>query len=158
MAEGSLIEEAKKLMGRDFVEPSVEEAEKGAIRKFAQAIEDPNPLWRDEEYAKKTRYGGIIAPPLFLTSLQPTGVNNYATQEKLVDLAGPGKTAILGGTEYEWFQPVRPGDRITTTAEVVNVREREGKMGRMLILIYEMTFTNQKGEVVAKERTTAIMY
>jgi len=33
------------------------------IRRFAQAIDDPNPLYYDEEYAKKTIYKGIIAPP-----------------------------------------------------------------------------------------------
>ena len=39
-----------------------EEATRMAILKFADGIGDPNPLWRNEEYAKKTRYGSIITP------------------------------------------------------------------------------------------------
>ena len=39
------------------------EVEKGAIKKFADAVDDGNPLYWDEEYAKNTKYGSIIAPP-----------------------------------------------------------------------------------------------
>jgi len=35
------------------------------IKRFAQAIDDPNPLYHDEEYAKSSKFKGIIAPPLF---------------------------------------------------------------------------------------------
>ncbi|MFC1967817.1 MaoC family dehydratase [Chloroflexota bacterium] len=159
MTEGTLLtEEIRKMVGQEFVESTVLQVEKGAMRRFARAIEDPNPLWQDEEYAKKTRNGGIIAPPLFPVSLQPDGVKYYAAQEKLLEITGSGKTGMVGGTEYEWFQPIRPGDEMTVTSKVLDAREREGKLGKMLILVYEITFTNQRGEVAAKERTTAIVY
>ena len=38
-------------------------ASKDAKRKFADGIGDPNPLWRNEDYAKKTRYKSMVAPP-----------------------------------------------------------------------------------------------
>ena len=49
------------------------EATKDAIWHFAEALGDDNPLWTDEEYASKSRYGRIIAPPTFLYtfSIQP---------------------------------------------------------------------------------------
>ena len=37
--------------------------------KFADGIGDPNPLWRNDEYAKKTRFGSIIAPPSWVFSV-----------------------------------------------------------------------------------------
>ena len=46
-----------------------EEATRMAILKFADGIGDPNPLWRNEEYAKKTRFGSIIAPPSWVFSV-----------------------------------------------------------------------------------------
>jgi acyl dehydratase len=49
-------------------------ASKDAIRHFCDGIGDPNPLFRDEEYAKKTRYGSIVAPPSWLYSVFPTWV------------------------------------------------------------------------------------
>ncbi len=45
------------------------EIEKGMIRQFVQAIDDQNPLWQDEEYARKSQYGGIIAPPHFILTI-----------------------------------------------------------------------------------------
>ena len=50
-------------------EPVTHEVEKGAIRKFAEALGDANPLFNDEEAARKTRYGGMIASPTFLRSM-----------------------------------------------------------------------------------------
>lgn len=76
MAEGAftpeLIEEMKSKIGLKLrVEDAVfnEEATRTAIRKFADGIGDPNPLWRNKEYAMKTRYGEIVAPPSWILSV-----------------------------------------------------------------------------------------
>ena len=45
------------------------QAPRDAIRYYCEGIGDVNPLYRDPEYAKKTRYGRIIAPPCFLYSV-----------------------------------------------------------------------------------------
>ena len=49
--------------------PTTVDIEKGAIIKFAQAIEDDNPVYNDEKAARESRYGGLIAPPTFLRSV-----------------------------------------------------------------------------------------
>ena len=68
MAENpSSIDGVKAKIGEEW-EPRVYEIEKGMIQRFVQAIDDPNPLWQDEEYAKKSQYGGIIAPPTCIRS------------------------------------------------------------------------------------------
>jgi len=46
--------------------PLENDIEKGAIRRFAEAIEDSNPIYTDENYAKKLNYRNIVAPPTFL--------------------------------------------------------------------------------------------
>ena len=69
MTQESLVtDELKAAIGVESA-PALNEVEKGAIRKFAQAVGDPNPLWQDEEYAKKGPYGRIVAPPTFLVSM-----------------------------------------------------------------------------------------
>src|SRR5689334_22289720 len=45
------------------------EVERGAIRRFAEAIGDSSPLFNDEAAARRTRFGGMIAPPTFCRSL-----------------------------------------------------------------------------------------
>ncbi|RKX68342.1 acyl dehydratase, partial [candidate division WOR-3 bacterium] len=39
-----------------------------AIRNFSNGIGDSNPLYRDPEYAKRTKYGALIAPPSWVAS------------------------------------------------------------------------------------------
>ena len=65
MAEGSLItEELKKLIGVPW-EPQTFKVEGGAIQRYAEAIDDQNPLYNDVEYAKRSKYGRLICPPGF---------------------------------------------------------------------------------------------
>jgi len=52
-------------------EPFVVDVEKGAIRKFAEAIGDPNPLYFDERFARQHGYPGLLAPPTFPISFRP---------------------------------------------------------------------------------------
>jgi len=74
------------------VEPWVEEANQDAIRHYAYGIGDDNPLWIDLEYARKARYGTIIAPPCFL----------YATNRVISGYVGglPGIHAMFAGTDW----------------------------------------------------------
>jgi len=145
----SIAEEFVKLIGVE-AEPEFWEVEKGHIRRFAQAIGDPNPLWQDDQYAGKTRYGEIIAPPFFLID---AGLVKFV--DKLVDMC-PHKANINGGTEIEFYWPMRVGDTIKTVAKLSEVKERTGKSGMMIFLTVEVTYSNQKGELVAKCRNTFI--
>ncbi len=151
MSDGSLIsDELKSKIGVEFLSGKYE-IEKGMIKRFVQAVDDPNPLWQDEEYAKKTKYGGIIAPPLFVVVL---GFDEF---EK--DMASLIPARLHGGTEFEYFKPVRPGDVITVSRKVADIREREGKkLGKMAFVTFEMTYKNQHGELVAKCRQITIGY
>ncbi len=151
MAEGSIIsEEMRKLIGVES-EPIVYEVEKGAIKKLAQAIEDPNPLWQDEEYARKGPNGGIVGSPTFIISLR-----NDPFMDK-VKQSATFKRIMVAGNDIEYFQPIRPGDVISVTGKLADVREREGKGGgKMAFLVLELSYRNQKGELAAKIRNTLV--
>ena len=152
MVEDSLItEEMRSKIGVES-EPEVYEIERGRIQRFVQAIDDPNPLWQDEEYAKKSKYGGIIAPPTIIPTI---GWEQFSSQEASL----LPESRLHGGTELEYYQPVRPGDKITITTKVIDMRERQGKrMGRMLLVTFERIYKNQRGELVAKCRQMIIGY
>ena len=151
MAEESLItDEMKKMIGVES-KPVVAEVEKGSIKRFAEALEDGNPLWQDEAKARKAKYGGIIAPPTFLRTM-----GEDLEMETLSKI--PLKNILDGGSEWEYFEPVRSGDQISVTFKVVELKEREGRMGKMVIMTGQYTYTNQFGEVVATQRPTAICY
>ena len=61
-----------------------------------------------------------------------------------------------GGNDYEYFLPIRPGDMITTRSKIVDIVEREGRAGKLIITTSERTFTNQNGEVVGIARGTGL--
>ena len=131
--------------------PEVWEVEKGHIIKFAQAIGDPNPLWNDEEYASKSRYGSIIAPHTFFID---NGVIKFV--DILMTVKCPLTRLLNGGTEIEYYVPIKPGDKITTVAKLADIQEKVGGSGRLLLLTVEVTFTNQRGELVARCKDTFI--
>ena len=153
MVQPSIItDEMKKLIGKEFG-PFIYEVEKGAVKKVAEAIGDPNPLWQNEEYARGTPYGGIIASPTFFFSLRYDEVSQFLTE-----LECPLREAMNAGSEIEYFQPIRPGDVITVRAKIVDIREREGKGGKLLFVPIDLTYENQKGELVIKHRFNFLRY
>ena len=132
-------------------DPVSHEVEKGAIIKFAQAIGDYNPLFNDEQAARASRYGGLIAPPTFLRST-PSGPMK-------VSIKSPFSANLDGGSEWEYFVPVRPGDTITVTQKFADVYERNARaFGKMMFTIRETKYVNQFGQTVALQRSTGISY
>jgi acyl dehydratase len=131
--------------------PMIYDIERGMIQRFARAVGDPNPLWQDEDYAGKSGYGGIIAPPNFILTL---GFDRMLE----AFISDASLTVLHGSTELECHQPVRPGDVITVTVKIVNVRERQGKVGTTVFVTFEMIYKNQRQEVVADCRQMAIIY
>ena len=151
MVEGtSGIEGLKGKIGVAW-EAGVYEIEKGMVRRFVQAVDDPNPVWQAEEYAGKTKYGGIIAPPTFVVTL---GLEQMGQ----VLASAPSVTVLHGSTELECYQPIMVGDTITVTAKIADIRERQGKMGRTAFLTFDFTYKNQSQELVAKCRQMIISY
>ena len=149
--KGSFLTEdlRRKALGMEG-KPTFLEVEKGHIVRFAQAVGDPNPWWNDEAEARKSRHGGLIAPPTFLRAL--------IVERPKLPVAIPFQRRLDGASEWEYFEPIRVGDRIRAVARLTDVSEREGRLGTMLITVAEITYTNQFDEVVATQRSTHIEY
>ncbi|MFC1902312.1 MaoC family dehydratase N-terminal domain-containing protein [Chloroflexota bacterium] len=141
MSEEPVIsEELESLRGVEFG-PEVYEIEKGMVRKYAEAIDDPNPRWRQ------------ITPPTFPAALVPTELLH-----KLLHAACPLTRYLNGGNELEYYRAINVGDVISVTSKLDKLRKMEGKEGTTLFMIMEITYTNQRGEVVARGRSTYIRY
>ena len=153
MNEGSVItRELQDLIGKEM-EPVVWEIDRQWIRKFCDAVGDSNPVWQDEIYARNSRFGGIIAPPTFLLALR-----NDSLRMTLSRIEHPLKRKLNAGREIEFYEPIRAGDVITVTVKLADLTEREGKLGTMLFIHAEETYTNQLGQVVAKLKNTSMWY
>jgi len=153
-------EEVGKLIGKTG-DTVIMEVERGAIKRLADAVGDFNPLYWDDEYARHSRYGSIIAPPGFFgwptkwPEMGPTF--SKLREEMLLTISKSGfPRGLDGGIEYEFFAPVRAGDTLAALPKIINVYERESKGGTMLFSVTENTYTNQNGTIVAKARQTMI--
>ena len=150
----SLTEEMKAKIGTTLA-PVVFEVEKGAARRFAQAVGDPNPLYADEECARKTRYGGIVCPPGFFGL--PAGEEVGA--ERILSILGrPFENVLNAGNESEFYRPIRPGDVLASSTKLADIYEKKGGTGNLLFVVLETTYRNQADQVVAMMRYVFMFY
>ncbi|MGB2584443.1 MAG: MaoC family dehydratase N-terminal domain-containing protein [Dehalococcoidia bacterium] len=137
--------------------PHVREVERGAIRRYADAVGNDNPLYFDEEYASESRYGTIIAPPGFFGWSMQSVPSSEGIIGLMTAMINAGYYRILdGGMSYEFFLPVREGDIMIASPKVKDVNAKEGKSGTMMVCDFETTYLNQNGDLVAKAYQTLI--
>lgn len=135
----------KGLTGTQFVF----EVEKRHIRQFAEAIGDSNPLYVDEEYAAKTMYGGIIAPPTF-----PIAIGQDSGES--LDLKLDQRRMLHGEQEFIYKRPIRPGDKLYCQMKVSDVYERNGKKGPMQFVVLDTEMKDEADQLVVISRTNII--
>lgn len=125
------------------IAPAVIEKEK--MLAFARDY-DNIPLHTDEEYAKQTPFGGLIAP----------GVMSFmSVWAKYLEVDLFGEELLAGkSTKIEWLKPVFADDVLTGKAQVTNLVKRNPKNGLVEITIQAY---NQKGDLVLTDVTEAIV-
>lgn len=158
MPDQELPPEITALLGKEFTFTAPEEIGRASIRKFALAVGDLGPRYLDQDFAATTRFGGIIAPPTFVCESWQyfTGdLNEDGGFAQAVQI-NPGGRLRRGGNDYQFFQPVRPEDRITATAKLAEAYWREGRSGRLLFVVNEFRYTNQRGDLLATNRELLI--
>jgi len=126
----------------DSLEPWCYEATRDNIRHYAHGIGDDNPLWCDPEYAAKTKYGCLVAPPAFVFPLNRI-LSGY--------VGGlPGVHAMWAGANLTWHKPMLRGDVFTTKAWLKDLVEHHTRFaGRAIQQIYHVDYYNQNNELVA---------
>ncbi len=137
-----LIEEMQRKKGMrlnidDFI--FNEEVTKRAIKKFVDAIGDPNPLWRDEDYAKMTKYGGVIAPPSWVFSALSG-----------VQFGWRGLAGFHIATDMKFFRPIFLNDYLKFEATYMGFEGPKNSRfaGKIVIDSFQERYFNQRGELL----------
>jgi acyl dehydratase len=124
------------LIGR-VSEVVVFDVERGAIRKFADAVQDQTPAC----------LRGDVAPPTFPTTFRMT------VPGLTFDLA----RVLHGAQEYRYERPLRADDRVRCRVRVADLYRRQGRLGEMTFLILAMEGEDESGSPVFTGTTTAIL-
>jgi acyl dehydratase len=136
-----MLEEARRVIGYDLRwQRGMVEVTKDEIVRFARMIGSENPLYLDEQYARGTRWGGLIAPPTLI----------HCAGDPQIGPGMRGLQWLYSGADWTWFKPARPGDVVTGRGRLVDVIEKKGSTAnRFALEIGEITYRNQQDEIVA---------
>ncbi len=132
-----------------------EEIHANDIRRWAQGMQNPNPLHYDEAYAAGSRFEKLVAPQSFAVCTDTSHGAGPAIQGVI-----PGQHMIFGGDEWWFFGGrIEPGDRISHDRMLFDYKVAETKFaGPTMFSRGDTTYIKQTGEVVCKQRSTSVRY
>jgi hypothetical protein len=125
------------------------------IRRWAQGMQNCNPLYFEADYADESVFGEIVAPQSFTVNCTVGHGATPAIQGYI-----EGTHMLFGGDEW-WFNGprVRPGDKVKSERMLFDYVVKNTKFaGPTMFSRGDTTYINQKGEVVGKQRSTSIRY
>ena len=137
-------------VGREYPAAGTFEVGREHIRQFADAIGDPNPIYRDSAAARAAGHPDVIAPPTFLTVLG----FRFGADSPVVDPAlGLNYALVVHGEQrFELHRPVRAGDVLTSVSRVADIRAA----GRNELMTMVTEVTDAAGERVATTTSTLV--
>ena len=125
------------------------QATRDGIRHFALGIGDNNPLFTDEDYAKKTKYGRNVAPGAYLYSI------NWVN----MGYGGPGVHGFYSGGEWEWYRPIYAGEDYKVVGIMRELVAKKGRMGagRTWVDYGDVVYATRDGEIIGKEHQHIVL-
>ena len=163
-----LTPEIRKYIGMESdVHVACEPVEQGAVRRFAQATMDIDPIYMDEDYVRGTRYRKPVAPPLFpVTMLRaPFGSRDLVTEraideyfDGIVDTTSLGlprlplvnKGQLTGTVEVEILRLIGHGEKVWVQSRYRDIYERETSRGMTLFVVIETDFKDAEGQLICR--------
>ena len=125
------------------------------IRRWVMAMDYPNPIHWDHDFARASRFQGIIAPQSFAVAMD----YGHGSQPACVGYI-PGSHLIFGGDEWWHYGPrLKPGDRLTQHRRFHDYKVAETRFaGPTLFSRGDTLHIDQHGTPVCKQRSTSIRY
>ncbi|MBA2535585.1 MAG: MaoC family dehydratase N-terminal domain-containing protein [Rubrobacter sp.] len=120
-------------------EPVRNLVERGAVRRFAEAIAGPSPLYVNEEAARSSRCGSLLAPPTFPRTF------DYG---RIEGLTLPPAGLIHGEFRISYERPLLVGDEVLCRMQLKDSYDKQGRQGLLGFLVFERTGEASDGQRV----------
>ena len=141
----------RSLIGQMFA-PQTVTVEAGALRLFAKAIGETDPVYLDLEVARARGFRDLPAPLTYVMCLQGACPEPWRWLDRLgLDIAH----VLHGEQAFDHIEPICAGDRLTLTDRIADIYDRKG--GALEFVVIETMVTNQLGRLVATARSTAVV-
>jgi acyl dehydratase len=125
------------------------EVDADRIRQYADAVGEENAIYHDADAAREAGFRDVVAPPMFAVVYSAPAMG-----PPILDVIADKLPMMLhGGQEFVWGEPVCAGDVITTTPEVKEIYEKDGKG----FYVFESVSRNQDGQEVVRATWTNIV-
>jgi acyl dehydratase len=146
MSNGSEID--RTLIGSSMA-PFAVEVEKGAIRRFAEAIGDTTAIYFDETFARSLGYLTIVAPPTFPTTFRSPSEPPWRH--------GLDEGRILAGEQgFRYRRPIYAGDQLQCELRLTDVQDKRSSTSNMELMIQDLIVTSLSGDLVCINRRVVI--
>lgn len=139
------------------------------IMMFARSVGETNPVYLDEEAARKTEVGHMIAPPTFPRAVAQFDPDYHLRPKPGEPWFGSGRTPSgvegkppsAGGLHaemhFEYHRHPKPGDVLTVTTREGDKWEKESKRaGKLMFSETIQEYRDQKGELVVTARSVSV--
>jgi hypothetical protein len=155
------------------VQLTFDPVERGAVRRYAQAIMDIDPIYMWDDAVKGTRYAKPVAPPLFPNAMlrlpygDPDLVQARAEDPHFDGAVGSSTLGLPplpltnspllnGGSEVEMYRFAEHGEQIWLQSRYLDIYEKESSKGTMLMVVIETDFVDRDRNIVMRFRKTQI--
>lgn len=128
---------------------------------FALGVGDDNPLWSDPDYAARSPYGEIIAPPCYLYShMFGPRMDPDVTGRTSIETFLPGVMGLMGSERWVFHRPAFLGERITAETGLASVEVKTGGKfgGRSVTQVDRAVLEGAGGDLVAECFTTILRF
>jgi acyl dehydratase len=131
-----------KFIGKEYTSYTYD-VSKDKIKEYAKAIKNPDPYYLDEAFAKKSKYGAIVAPPTFAVVFAAFLIEPVFMDKELnLNM----NMLVHGEQEFEFFEVIKAGDSITTTGKISDIKNKE----KLDVITVEGISKNQHGRNVCR--------
>ncbi|GLU49270.1 MaoC family dehydratase N-terminal domain-containing protein [Nocardiopsis ansamitocini] len=140
----------RDFLGRVYESPQPYEVTRGKIREFADAISDPNPVYRDRASAEAAGHADVIAPPTFPIIMGMEGAGQAIVDP---DLRLDYSMMVHGEQRFSYSRPMRAGDVVNCVTTITEIKS----LGRNELITLKSELSTVEGEHIVTTRNLLVV-